>query len=74
MMKCNVCGGQLKSMATDLPFKVRENSIVIVKNLPALQCDNCQEYLLEDKIMEQVDAIMKKAGATAELEVVRFAA
>lgn len=73
-MKCHICGGQLQAMTTDLPFKVRENSIVIVKGLPALQCENCREYLLEDSVMERVDAILEKAGTSAELEVVRFAA
>jgi hypothetical protein len=29
---------------------------------------------LDNKFMEQVDAILKKAGAASELEVVRFAA
>jgi len=73
-MKCHICGGQLQAMTTDLPFKVRENSIVIVKSLPALQCENCREYLLEDSVMERVDAILEKTGTSAELEVVRFAA
>jgi len=73
-MKCHICGGQLQAMTTDLPFKVSENSIVIVKSLRALQCENCREYLLEDSVMERVDAILAKAGTSAELEVVRFAA
>ena len=73
-MKCQICGGDLKPVVTDLPFKVRENSIVIVKGLPARQCENCQEYLLEDSVMARVDALLEKIGTTAELEVVRFAA
>ena len=73
-MKCQTCGGNLKPTVTDLPFKVGENSIVIVKSLPTLQCENCQEYLIEDPVMERVDAILKKTGTAAELEVVRFAA
>jgi YgiT-type zinc finger domain-containing protein len=73
-MKCHVCGGELRLVATDLPFKVSENSIVIVKGLPARQCENCQEYLIEDEVMGRVDAILEKAGTGAELEVVRFAA
>jgi YgiT-type zinc finger domain-containing protein len=73
-MKCHICGGSLKSAVTDLPFKVRENSIVIVKNLPVLQCANCQEYLIKDRVMQRLDKILKKTGGDAELEVVRFAA
>jgi len=73
-MKCHICGGNLASAVTDLPFKVGENSIVIVKSLSVLQCRNCQEYLIKDPVMERLDKILKKAGAKAELEVVRFAA
>lgn len=73
-MKCHVCGGQLQPVTTDLPFKVGENSIVIIKGLPTLQCENCQEYLIEDPVMARVEAILQKAGSGAELEVVRFAA
>jgi len=57
-----------------LPFKVGENSIVIIKGLPTLQCGNCQEYLIEDNDMERVEAVLQKAGSDSELEVVPFAA
>lgn len=73
-MKCHVCGGELKPVTTDLPFKIGENSIVIIKGLPTFQCGNCQEYLIEDPVMEKVEAILQKAGASSELEVVPFAA
>ncbi|MGO9567088.1 MAG: YgiT-type zinc finger protein [Desulfomonilaceae bacterium] len=42
-MKCHVCGSSLKLLITDLPFKVSETTIVILKGLPVLQCDNCSE-------------------------------
>ena len=73
-MKCHVCGGSMGPIKTDLPFKVGESSIVIIKGLPILQCGNCQEYLIEDAIMEKVDAILSETGSEKELEVVRFAA
>lgn len=73
-MKCHVCGSALLPVVTDLPFKVSERSIVIVKELPVTQCENCQEYLIEDRIMEQVDSILASVGTQSELEVVRFAA
>ena len=40
-MKCTVCGAELRATRTDLPFKVRETSIVILKHLPVAQCGNC---------------------------------
>ena len=73
-MKCRVCGGSQHSSITDLPFKVSETTIVILKDTPVLQCSNCSEYSIEDAVMEKVDRILESADHTAELEVIRFAA
>jgi YgiT-type zinc finger domain-containing protein len=42
-MKCHVCGSRLRPLVTDLPFKVSETTIVVLKGLPVLQCENCIE-------------------------------
>jgi YgiT-type zinc finger domain-containing protein len=73
-MKCHICGSRLKPLITDLPFKVRETTIVILKSLPVLQCSNCSEYLLDDSVMSRVEEILQGVGAAAELEIIRYAA
>jgi YgiT-type zinc finger domain-containing protein len=73
-MRCSVCGSKLRPLITDLPFKVSETSIVILKGLPVLQCDNCREYLLDDMVMSRVEEILQKTDAGAELEIIRYAA
>jgi YgiT-type zinc finger domain-containing protein len=73
-MKCHVCGSKMRSMVTSLPFKVNETTIVILKDLPVLQCKNCSEYLLNDPIMKRVDEILEKVDTSAELEVIKYAA
>jgi YgiT-type zinc finger domain-containing protein len=73
-MKCHVCGFDMVPSVTDLPFKLSETSIVIVKSLPVLQCRSCSEYSLEDSVMERVDEILERVDSRAELEIVRFAA
>ena len=73
-MKCTVCGSELMVTNTDLPFKVRERTIVILKDLPVLQCESCTEYLLQDSVMEKVDEMLNRVGSNAELEIVRYAA
>lgn len=73
-MKCHVCGDELAAIATDLPFKLSGKTIVILKELPVLQCESCSEFLIEDSIMERVEAILGKVDESAELEVVRYAA
>lgn len=73
-MKCGVCGSELRPTRTDLPFKLRETAIVILKDLPVLQCEACPEYLLEDEVLERVDYMLARVDSEAELEIVRFAA
>jgi len=73
-MKCHVCGGGMQSLTTDLPFKVSETSIVIVKQLPVIQCDGCGEFLIEDSVMERVEGLLAKTDSAAELEIVKYAA
>lgn len=73
-MKCGVCGSELRPTRTDLPFKLRETAIVILKDLPVLQCEACPEYLLEDEVLARVDYMLARVDSEAELEIVRFAA
>ncbi len=72
-MNCHNCGGKLESTNTDLPFKIRQNSIIIFKQLPILQCENCNEYLIEDAVMEELDSIFDKIDTKAELEILNYA-
>ena len=73
-MKCHVCGGDFVESVNDMPFKLGPQRIVILKNLPVLQCNRCGEYLLEDPIMVAVERILAKADESAELEILRYAA
>ena len=72
-MICHNCGGSLESLVTNLPFKLSDFCIVIIKGLPVLQCGNCSEYVIEDEVLEKVDIILNKIDATAELEVLSYA-
>jgi len=73
-MRCEVCGAKLAAITTDLPFKVREPGIVIVKGIPVWQCVRCPQYLLEDGVLTRVDQILRGVDGEIELEVIRYAA
>jgi YgiT-type zinc finger domain-containing protein len=73
-MKCRVCGGTLQPIVTDLPFKVSERTIVIVKALPVLQCERCSEYLMDDAVFARVEQLLATVDTAAELEIIPFAA
>jgi YgiT-type zinc finger domain-containing protein len=64
----------MQPITTDLPFKINDSTIVIMKDLPVIQCVGCSEYLLDDTVLERVEAIVKKVDKAAELEVIRYAA
>jgi YgiT-type zinc finger domain-containing protein len=72
-MRCHNCGENLKKIITNLPFKTSRDSIVIIKQMPVLQCPNCSEYVLEDSVVRKVDALLDKIDKTAELEILKFA-
>ena len=73
-MKCTVCGARMHPVTTDLPFKLSEERLVILKRLPVLQCAGCREYLIEDAVMARIDTMLTRVDNTAELEVIRYAA
>jgi YgiT-type zinc finger domain-containing protein len=71
-VRCTVRGGTLISTRTALPFKVRDTSIVILKDLPVLECGRCPEYLLEDAVMVRVDQILARVDTATELTIAQF--
>ena len=64
----------MQPMRTNLPFKVSEKTIVILKELPVVQCGNCAEYLIEDAVFERVEELLSNVDNSSELEIIRFAA
>ena len=73
-MRCRTCGGLLEPRVTDLPFKIGDSSIVILRSLPVLQCKQCGDAELEQATMKRVDELLAAVDGAAELEVIRFAA
>jgi YgiT-type zinc finger domain-containing protein len=59
---------------TNLPFKLSNKTIVVIEDLPVVQCSNCSEYFLKDEVMSKVDDILAKINENVELEVIPFAA
>jgi len=64
----------LENIFSDMPFKVSNESVVIIKRLPVLQCPNCEEYLIEDPVMQKVEEKLSKVSVTAELEILKYVA
>ncbi len=73
-MRCRACGGFLESRVTDLPFKLADTTIVILKALPVLECPQCGDTELDQGTMSRVDQLLRAVNRSAELEVIQFAA
>lgn len=72
-MKCSICKtGIMKEGKTTVTLN-RGETTVVIKDVPALVCDNCGEYWLDSETTKVVyrmaeDAVLKKA----EVEIFRF--
>jgi len=73
-MRCRACGGSLESRVTDLPFKLADTTIVILKALPVLECPQCGDTEFDQGTMSRVDQLLRAVNRSAELEVIQFAA
>ena len=74
-MICAICKtGQYKEGLTTVVL-TKNDSAVIIKQVPALVCDQCGEYILSNDITKQILSIAEEAYANGtELEIRRFVA
>ena len=73
-MRCHACGGHMQETRADMPFKLDRTRIVIIKDLPVLQCGECGEHAFADVVMAKIEQALKNVDQSAELEIVRIAA
>lgn len=73
-MRCHTCGGLMQEQRSDMPFKLDRTRIVIIKDLPVLQCGECGEHAFTDAVMEKIETALKHVNQSAELEIVHVAA
>ena len=71
-MRCGVCGAEMTAMKTDLPFKVREAGIVILKGSRSSSAETVlpAEATVEDAI-ETLIFLAKIERGLAELDAGR---
>ena len=74
-MKCTFCKQGTTKQGNVTVTLSRENTVVVIKNVPAEVCENRGEYFLSEKTTDQVlswaeDAVKKGA----EVEILRYAA
>lgn len=60
-MKCPFCSGQFKKGATALTFQMDSNRIVVVRDVPALICEQCGEETIDMEVAKIVEKQVEKA-------------
>jgi len=60
-----LCGrGGLHDGFTELKIRI-ENTLLVIKNVPARVCDLCDEAYISPETSKQIDAILEKYRAAA---------
>ena len=74
-MKCTICKtGQTHPGVTTVTLQ-RDNTVVVIREVPAEICEDCGEYYLSDSIARQVYADAEEtARRHVEVEIQRYAA
>ena len=73
-MICPICKGNMKEDIINFPVDLK-NRFILVKEVPALVCEQCGEFFIDDEIHIQIENIIKEIKkANVELEVIKFAA
>jgi YgiT-type zinc finger domain-containing protein len=75
MMHCVICKQGETRPGTATVTLERDGTTVVIKQVPAMVCDNCGEYYLDEAMTERVLAMGEQAVSQgAEIEIRRFAA
>jgi YgiT-type zinc finger domain-containing protein len=70
---CPLCGGGKKAGKTTFTVELGEG-ILVVRNVPALLCNQCGEDWIEDKIASRLEKLADQArGKHLQVEVAAFA-
>lgn len=74
-MTCVICKTGLYKPGLTTVVLIRKDTTIIIKEAPALICDQCGEYIISDEIADKVLAIAAEAQMKGtEVVIRRFAA
>jgi YgiT-type zinc finger domain-containing protein len=74
-MRCAICKTGETTRGTATVTLQRGSTTVVVKEVPALVCEDCGEYYLDSKVARHVyDQADAAVARLAEIEILRYAA
>jgi YgiT-type zinc finger domain-containing protein len=70
--RCPFCGGRLRNSQATVPF-VLQDTVVVVKGVPAEVCTNCHEPLMTGKVTDELtDLLRQLRAAGSEVSVISY--
>jgi YgiT-type zinc finger domain-containing protein len=74
-MTCVICRTGSTSLGKATVTLQRENSVVVIKDVPSQICGDCGEYYLDEIVAQKVYALAEEAvKRNAEVEILHYAA
>ncbi len=74
MLNCPLCKAKMIQSTTDLTFR-RERSVVVIEDVPALVCTQCEEASVESRIAQEAFELANREIARGvALEFLKFKA
>lgn len=71
--QCPTCGGLLQSGIATIPFVLDNDTVIIVKGVPAEICSDCHEPFVAGKETDQVLALLKQLKSLrSEVSVIAY--
>ena len=70
---CPVCGGALEAGETTIPYVFRDESVVVIKNVPAEICGDCREAFTSGKVTDQIVLMVQQLkNLHSEVSVISY--
>jgi YgiT-type zinc finger domain-containing protein len=71
---CPLCGGSLHADIATIPFILSNDTVVVIKGVPAEVCSNCHEPFVAGNVTDQVSALLRQLKSLrSEVSVVTYA-
>jgi YgiT-type zinc finger domain-containing protein len=71
--RCPVCGGTIKSGEATIPYLLKDDTVIVIKHVPAEICNDCHEPFTSGKVTDQITVMLQQLkNMRAEVSVVSF--
>ena len=71
--RCPVCGGLLEKGEATIPYVLKDDTVIVVKHVPAEICRDCHESFTSGKVTDQIVTMLQQLKELhSEVSVVSY--